>query len=606
MFHPFKDELKTELDLMEHQGIIRKVTEPSDWVSSMTVARKANGKLRICLDPKDLNAQIKRCHHRAPTVEEITHKFAGARYFSKLDAKNGYWSVKLDEESSLLTTFNTPYGRYCYKRMPFGLVMSQDVFQHKMDQILERCPGTIGIADDIAVYGKTEQEHDRHLHNLMQVAAKNGLVFNSQKCAVKTPQITFFGMVYDQHGVHPDPSKVEAIKCMAPPQTKTELQEFIGMVTYLSPFIPRLSDHTADLRALLKKDAEFVWTASHQQAYDKVKDLVCEETTLAFFDANKETVIQVDASSRGLGAVLIQDSKPVALASKSLSGTEQRYANIERELLAIVFGCECFHTYVYGKSFKVETDHKPLEMIHQKALIAAPPRLQRMLLRLQPYDITITYRPGKDMLLADTLSRRPSPTNTHINLDLQIQFVQFSKERINQLRLETANDDTMPKLIELIVGGWPDKLKDLPKQLRPYWSFRDELSVENGVVLKGERVCIPASMQPYVLAKLHESHQGIEKTKLRAKDCVYWIDINRHIEELVRHCPTCQEHQRKQPKETLIPHEIPTRPWQVLGTDLFSFHGNNYLIVADYYSKFPLVRKLPTPCTSQAVVTATK
>ena len=471
--------------------------------------------------------------------------------------------------------------------------MSQDVFQHKMDQILERCPGTIGIADDIAVYGKTEQEHDRHLHNLMQVAAKNGLVFNSQKCAVKTPQITFFGMVYDQHGVQPDPSKVEAIKCMAPPQTKTELQEFIGMVTYLSPFIPRLSDHTADLRALLKKDAEFVWTASHQQAYNKVKDLVCEETTLAFFDANKETVIQVDASSRGLGAVLIQDSKPVAFASKSLSGTEQRYANIERELLAIVFGCERFHTYVYGKPFKVETDHKPLEMIHQKALIAAPPRLQRMLLRLQPYDITITYRPGKDMLLADTLSRRPSPTNTHINLDLQIQFVQFSKERIHQLRLETANDDTMPKLIELIVGGWPDKLKDLPKQLRPYWSFRDELSVENGVVLKGERVCIPASMQPYVLAKLHESHQGIEKTKLRAKDCVYWIDINRHIEELVRHCPTCQEHQRKQPKETLIPHEIPTRPWQVLGTDLFSFHGNNYLIVADFYSKFPSFASCP-------------
>ena len=239
---------------------------------------------------------------RGTTVEEITRKFAGARYFSKLDVKNGYWSVKLDEESSLLTTFNTPFGWYCYERMPFGFVMSQDVFQHKMDQILERCPGTIGIADDIAVYGKTEQEHDRHLHNLMQVAAKNGLVFNSQKCAVKTPQITFFGMVYDQHGVHPDPSKVEAVKCMAPPQTKTELQEFIGMATYLSPFIPRFSVHTADLRALLKKDTEFVWTASYQQAYNKVKDLVCEETTLAFFDAIKEMVIQVDASSRGLGA----------------------------------------------------------------------------------------------------------------------------------------------------------------------------------------------------------------------------------------------------------------------------------------------------------------
>ena len=136
-------------------------------------------------------------------------------------------------------------------------------------------------------------------------------------------------MVYDQHGVHPDPSKVGAIKCMEPSQTKTELLELMGMVIYLSPFTPRLSDHTADLHALLKKDTEFVLTASHQQAY-KVNDLDCKETTLAFFDTNEEMVIQVDASSCGLGAVLIQDNKPNVYTPKSLSGTEQRYANIER------------------------------------------------------------------------------------------------------------------------------------------------------------------------------------------------------------------------------------------------------------------------------------
>ncbi len=114
---------------MIQQGVIRKVTEPTDWVNSLTYARKANGKLRLCLDPKDLNAAIKRCHHRTPRVEEITHKLDGAKYFSKLDAKNGYWSVTLDPESQLLTTFNSPFGRHCFVRMPFWVAMSQDVFQ---------------------------------------------------------------------------------------------------------------------------------------------------------------------------------------------------------------------------------------------------------------------------------------------------------------------------------------------------------------------------------------------------------------------------------------------------------------------------------------------
>ena len=150
-----RDQLKEQLDDMEKSKVITKVRQPTDWVNSMVCTQKSDGTLRVCLDPKDLNKAIKRCHHKTPTLEELTHKLAGATVFSKLDAKNGYWSVELDHESSLLTTFNTPFGRYRYLRMPFGLVMSQDVFQRKMDQILEECSGTMSIADDVAVFGKT-------------------------------------------------------------------------------------------------------------------------------------------------------------------------------------------------------------------------------------------------------------------------------------------------------------------------------------------------------------------------------------------------------------------------------------------------------------------
>ncbi|XP_014673072.1 PREDICTED: uncharacterized protein LOC106813454 [Priapulus caudatus] len=298
-----KDEIKSQIDAMEQQGVIRKVIEPTEWVSSLAYSRKVDGSLRICLDPKDLNRAILRCHHKTPTLEEITHRFNGARVFSKLDAKNGYWSIKLDEESQVLTPFNTPFGRYCFRRCPFGLVMSQDVFQRHMDFILEQVgDGVLGISDDIAVYAETHEKHDEVLHKLMRVANERGLMFTSSKCEIAVPSITFFGMTYDQQGAHPDPAKLEDIQAMIPPTDRTTLQEFLGLATYMSPFIPKLANHTATLHLLLRKDSTFEWTSTYQQAYEKTKHLICKSTTLAYFNPTKETVLQVDTSTKGLGA----------------------------------------------------------------------------------------------------------------------------------------------------------------------------------------------------------------------------------------------------------------------------------------------------------------
>nr|XP_054752483.1 uncharacterized protein LOC129258054 [Lytechinus pictus] len=453
-----RDELKREFDSMEGSGVIAKVDEPTAWVSSIAISRKANGKLRVCLDPKDLNKAIRRCHYRSMTTDEVTHKLAGAEYFSKLDAKNGYWSIKLDHSSSLLITFNSSFGRYRFLQMPFSLAMAQDVFQQRMDEILEGCPGTIGIADDIVVFGKSEEEHDRNLNHLMSQATKYGLQFNSDKCSIKVNQVAFFGMIYDAEGVHPDPHKVEAIKSMSPPENKSQLREFLGMITYLSPFIPNLSAQTDSLRGLLKQDSDFQWTPSHETAFNNLRDKICHDATLAYFDVSKPTVLQVDASLQGLGAMLLQDGKAIAFASKALSDAEKRYANIERELLAVVFGY-----------------------------------------------------------------------------------------RLSQLKEETAKDAEFAALREVVVRGWPERRRDLPRHLQSYWAFRDELAVEDGLILKGERILIPKSMREYILSKLHESHQDIEKTRLRAKASVYWESINDDIEDMVKDCTVCQERKPSQP-----------------------------------------------------------
>ena len=223
------------------------VDEPTDWVSSITYVQKANGKLCLCLDPHDLNEAICCNHHKTPTVEEVAHKFEHSHFFTKLDTCNRCWSIVLNQDSSLLRTFNSPFGRYCFLQLPFGLVCSQDIFQKKMDQILEECQGCIGITDDITIHGHTEAEHDASLRDLMCTAHKYDLVFNPQKTHVKAQAINFFSCLYNANGVHPDLGKVDTVHALPAPTNVTELQEFLGLLTYLSPFIPGLSTLTAPL-----------------------------------------------------------------------------------------------------------------------------------------------------------------------------------------------------------------------------------------------------------------------------------------------------------------------------------------------------------------------
>ena len=596
-----RDELFQVLRGMEKDGVIEKVNQPTDWVNSLAFSRKSNGKLRVCLDPKDLNRAIKREHHKTPTLEEISHKFAGAKVFSKLDAQHGYWAIKLDEASSLLTTFNSPFGRYKFLRLPFGLSVSQDVFQKRMDQILENCPGVEGISDDVCVTGKTQEEHDRNLTNLMEVAKQNGLVFNSQKCSIAKDSITFFGLRWTSDGVQPDQSKCDNIKNKASPESKSDLQSFLGMVQYLSPFVPNLSERTTAFRELLKKDSTWQWTESHEKRYQKLKNEIHCHLQLSYFDPSKPTTLEVDSSMNGLGAALLQDGKPVAFASKSLTDTEKRYANIEREMLAVVFACERFHTYIYGNNVTIESDHKPLETIQLKNISKAPPRLQRMMLRIQQYDVKIQYKPGKEMVFADFLSRNKPTDGAEIELDATVHTIMISKERKNELQEETLKDSVLSHLINVIRNGWPEKIDQIPKPLRPYWSMKDLLSINDGMILKGTAILIPKKLQNMILDKIHNSHQGQEKCLLVAKDNVFWLGMTKEIVQKVKACPTCNKYARSQTNEPLLQPKLPERPFEKLAADLFHLNGQEFLLMTDYYSKMPFVKTL-TSTTSAAVI----
>ena len=259
--------------------------------------------------------------------------------------------------------FNTPWGCYRFVHLPWGLACTQDIFQWMMDQILECCEGVIGITHDIIIYRHDDEEHNRCLHTLMQVPREHGLVFNAEKCAVKQPSIKFFGWINDKDSTHQDPSKVTTIHNMLASEMASQLQKFLGMVTYLSPFVPSLSSFTVSLHGLLKKDVEFTWNKTYLDAFDSVKSLLCSDTTLHYFDVHRPVTIQVDDSKKGLGAALLQDRCSVAFASKALTPNKQHYTNIEHELLICIFGMEQFCTYIFGCEFTIEGNHKPLEQI---------------------------------------------------------------------------------------------------------------------------------------------------------------------------------------------------------------------------------------------------
>jgi hypothetical protein len=210
---------------MVSNGIISKINqgEPTRSVNSLVYKRKQNGRLRLCLDPKDLNTAILREHHAIPTLEEILPKLHKAKFFSIVDAKCGYWNVVLDEESSYLATFNSSFGRYRFKSMPFRLNMSQDIFQAK----IKGCRGVVGIADDIVISGTTEEEHDQNLRSMMNRCQDTGLRLNPDKCHIKQKKIKFYGLICGSEGFKPDPDKVSTLKQMAPPTNSKELQIFL-------------------------------------------------------------------------------------------------------------------------------------------------------------------------------------------------------------------------------------------------------------------------------------------------------------------------------------------------------------------------------------------
>lgn len=601
MMTPLQEELKD----LERRGIIAPVERSTDWISSMVSIKKPNGKLRICIDPKPLNRALKRSHYPLPTIEDVLPEMSKAKVFTVCDVKEGFWHVKLEEESSYLTTFATPFGRFRWLRMPMGISPAPEVFQRKLMQTLEGLPGVYIIADDVLITGEgatqeeAEKDHDEKVRGFLQRCRERDIKLNSEKFKLRQKEVPYIGHLLTAEGLRMDPEKARAIRDMPRPTDVKGIQRLVGMVNYLSKFYDHLSDDCEILRQLTRKENMWEWTDTQEGAFQRLKDKIAKAPVLQYYNKDEELTLQCDASDTGLGAALTQRGKPIAFGSRALTSTEKGYAQIEKECLAIVFGMEKFHQYTYGREVTVQSDHKPLENIHRKPLLSAPKRLQRMLLRLQQYDINVTYVPGRDMLLADTLSRAylPESTKGECETDIEtvnmVSYLPISAERLSAIRAATKGDTKLQSVANRILQGWPKRKKDLPSDIRHYHNFQDELSFQDGIVFRGDRAVIPDALRVDMTHRIHSSHLGVEGCLRRARECLYWLGMNEEIKTFISKCDICRSVDPKQQKETLHPHDMASRPWAKVGTDLFSFHNKDYLVTVDYYSNFWEVDYLP-------------
>jgi Reverse transcriptase (RNA-dependent DNA polymerase)/RNase H-like domain found in reverse transcriptase/Spumavirus aspartic protease (A9) len=415
-----QEHIDKEIQDMLKYNIIRPSTK-SEWASPVILVPKKNGKLRFCVDYRQLNKVTKKDNYPLPRIDEILDSLGNSQWFTSLDLASGYWQVEVREEDKPKTAFISRNGTYEFNVMPFGLSNAPGTFQRLMDSVLGNSlwKHVMVFLDDLNIFSRTFDEHLQHLEDVFQRIEKAGLRINPDKCHFCTQSLQFLGHIITNKGILPDDSKVEAVKNYPVPQNLTQLRAFLGLASYYRRFIKDFSKISTPLYELLKKNIPYDWTDERQQVFQFLKNKLITAPILAYPDFSKPFLLFTDASLTALGAVIEQEGsdglkRPIAYASRSTSAAERNYSSTELECAAVVWAVNYFRPYLYGKHFTIYTDHSALQWLLKLKAIknGLTGRMARWQLILQPYDYEIKYRPGTVNANADALSRNPVLNNS--------------------------------------------------------------------------------------------------------------------------------------------------------------------------------------------------
>ena len=589
--------VEKELDRLEKEGIIEPV-QFSEWAAPIVPVRKKDGSVRICGDYKlTVNKVAEPDTYPIPKIEDLFAALEGGQTFTKLDLAHAYQQIELDEDSKDLVTINTHKGLYHYHRLPFGISAAPSIFQRTMENLLQGIPGVSVYIDDILVTGKTEEEHLKNLGDVLQRLEAAGMRIKLSKCAFMLPKVEYLGHCITKKGLETNQEKVRAIVNAPRPQNTTQLKSFLGMLNYYGKFMPNLSTKLAPLNSLLRKGVKWHWGRDQRKSFADTKAMLTSSAVLAHYNPDKAIYLSCDASPYGVGAVLshkLEDNseQPIAFASRSLSPAERKYAQLDKEGLAIIFGVKRFHQYLAGRKFTIVSDHQPLRHLFDETK-AIPPmasaRIQRWALTLSAYDYQIQYKPGKEHANADLLSRLPLPETVSkapvpADVKLLMESLQASPINANQIRKWTDRDPLMSQVRQLVQHGWQWSNN---ADIQPFQRRKDELSTQNGCVLLGSRVVVPPQGRKQVLEELHLGHPGISRMKSLARSYVWWPNLDKELETKVKTCGECQLNRKSPPAAPLHCWDWPERPWSRLHADYAGpFMGKMFLVVVDAHSKW--------------------
>ncbi|XP_063954090.1 uncharacterized protein K02A2.6-like [Lytechinus pictus] len=595
-----RDRVNQEIDRLLGQKILEPV-QYSKWAAPIVPIDKPDGTIRICGDYRlTVNSAARSDTYPIPRIDELFTKLVNGKKFTKLDMSHAYQQLVLSPDSRELVTINTHRGLFQYTRMPFGISTAPAVFQRTMDNLLAGIPGVAVYLDDLLVTGSSEAEHLNNLEQVLKRLKNAGLRLKREKCEFLVKEVKYLGHMVSAEGLQPTEDRVRAITEMAAPTNIKELRAFLGMLNYYGKFMQNLSTVLEPLHRLLRNTSHWQWGKEQKAAFQRAKESLKSAKILTHYDSTKQLVLSCDASPYGVGAVLshvMEDGseRPIGYTSRSLNSAERNYSQLDKEGLAIVFGVKKFHTYLYGRRFKIITDHKPLLGLfgNNKAIpLMVSPRVIRWSLILAAYEYEIVYKPGSENANADALSRLPrKATAKQPPVPEEIVLLMSELEKTpttpSRVRAMTQRDPILARVRNYTMTGWPDNPGEMKKEMNPYYIRKNELSVHEGCVLWGGRVVLPPQCREHMIEEIHEAHPGIVKMKAIARSHVWWPQIDKDLEQKVRACPQCQEHQRNPPKAPLHSWEHPSQPWSRVHVDYAGpVQGDMLLILVDAYSKW--------------------